>query len=78
MSTGRITNDRHKYTHTHTHTHTHAHTHASDEGIGTAVKNSSEIITKLTVQRQMISFQMPASIGEVGSITSIVQYRLTD
>ena len=31
----------------HTHTHTHTHTHSAlDEGIGTAVKNSSEIIIK--------------------------------
>ena len=41
-------------THTHTHTrarararvHTHTHIHALDEGIGTAVKNSLEIIIK--------------------------------
>ena len=29
-----------------THTHTHTHTHASNEGIGSAVKNSLEIIIK--------------------------------
>ena len=30
----------------HTHTHTHADTHESDEGVGTALKNSLEIIIK--------------------------------
>ena len=30
----------------HAHTHTHTHSRASDEGIGTAVKNSLEIIIK--------------------------------
>ena len=36
----------HTYAHilTHTHTHTHTHTCMSDEGIGTDVKNSLEIV----------------------------------
>ena len=37
---------KHTHTHTHTHTHMHAHTHPSDEGIGTAVKTSLEIMIK--------------------------------
>ena len=35
---------------THTHTHTHAHTHASDEGIGTTVRKSLEIIKQVRLE----------------------------
>ena len=34
----------HTYAHILTHTHTHTHTRMSDEGIGTDVKNSLEIV----------------------------------
>ena len=40
-------NTNHTHIHKHAHAHTHTHTHrASDEGIGTVVKNSLEIIIK--------------------------------
>ena len=42
------TNNTHTHTHTHTHMNScmHTHTRRSDEGIGTAVKNSVEIVIK--------------------------------
>ena len=46
------TNNTHTHARTHarTHTHMHAHTHTSDEGIGTAVKNSSAIFKQVRLE----------------------------